>query len=123
MLSFFNAEQSSPWGCPASAMDIVISSFLFAFFGIMMYIGSVRFELTYDKPAKWWRWSFAPLGVAVLLGIQKCVFLTSLFYANTVVSKKLLYSHYLSLLVPVLCVAAIFLHKWLKQRTEQRRVY
>ena len=123
MLSFFNAEQSSPFGSPQSAMDIVISSFIFAFFGVMMFIGAIRFELTYDKVATWWKWCFLPLGIGVLLGIQKVAFLTSYGYINTVITKKLLWSHYLALMVPVLCIAAILLYKWLKQRNEERRVY
>lgn len=104
-------------------MDVVIVSFLFAFFGIMMFIGSVRYEMTYDKVANWWKWSFAPLAIGVLLGIQKLSFLTSFAYANTVVSRKLLYSHYLAFLIPALCIAGIFLYRWLKLRGEGRRVY
>jgi hypothetical protein len=123
MLSFFNAEQSSPFGSPQSAMDIVISSFIFAFFGVMMFIGSVRYEQTYDKAATWWKWSFLPIGIGILLGIQKVAFLTSYGYVNTVLTKKLLWSHYLALIIPVLCVVSIILYKRMKQRTEERRVY
>lgn len=123
MLSFFDADVSSPLGCPQSAMDIVISSFLFAFFGVMMFIGAVRYELTYDKVATWWKWSFVPLAIAIILGLQKVVFTFNFLYANTIISKKLLWSHWLSLLVPVFAVVSIFVYKWLKERNEGRRVY
>lgn len=123
MLSFFNAEQSSQFGSPQSAMDIVISSLLFAFFGVMMFIGSVRYELSYNKEAKWWKWCFAPLAIATIFGIQRMAFLTNFAYANTVISRKLLYAHWLSLLIPVLCIASIILYQWLKVRNEGRRVY
>ena len=123
MLSFFNPDDSSPLGCPSSAMDIVISSFIFAFFGVMIFIGSVRYEQAYDTSAKWWKWSLLPIGVGVLLGIQRVAFLSSFLYANTVTTKKLLWSHYLALIVPLLCIASIFLYKWYKQRNEGRRVY
>ena len=123
MLSFFDANVSSQNGSPQSVSDIVISSFIFAFFGVMMFIGSVRYEMTYDKEAKWWKWCFLLIGIGVLFGIQRIAFLTNFLYVNTVISKKLLYAHYLSLIVPILCGASIFLYKWRKQQTEEKRVY
>ena len=123
MFSFFNADVSSPLGCPTSAMDIVISSLLFAFFGVMMFIASVRYELTYDKIATWWKWCFAPLAIAVLLGLQKVAFLTSIYYANTVITRKLLVSHYLALIIPLLCAGTIIFYRWKKQQQVAKRVY
>lgn len=104
-------------------MDIMISSFLFAFFGVMMFIGAVRYEMTYDKQAKWWKWCFLPLAVSLLFGIQKMVFLTNYAYLQTVNSRKALLGHYFSIIIPVLCIAGILLYNYLKKRNEERRVY
>jgi hypothetical protein len=123
MLSFFNAEQSAPNGCPQSAMDIVITSFLFTFFGLMMFIGSITYERSYGKPAKWWRYSTVPIALGAIFGLQRVVFLFDYIYANTVTSRKLQISHWLAFLVPVLSIAGIFLYKWLVKRNEERRAY
>lgn len=97
---------------------------LFAFFGLMMFIGSVRYEMSYDKPAKWWKWSFAPLGLALVLGIQRFSFMfTSLIYANTVNSKKEMIAHWLGWLLPAICIAGIFVYNFMRSRSESRRVY
>ena len=123
MFSFFDAEKSSQLGSPQSAMDIVITSLIFAFFGVMWFVAAIRYELSYDKKAKWWKGCFALLGIAALLGLQRMAFLTNFAYANTVITRKLLYAHYLSFLIPVLCIASIILYNWLKVRNEGRRVY
>jgi hypothetical protein len=104
-------------------MDILISPLLFAFFGVMMFIGAIRYEQSYDKVATWWKWSFAPIAVAVLLGLQRVAFLTSFAYINTVITRKLLWSHWVSLFLPILCVASIILYRWMKTKNEDRRVY
>jgi hypothetical protein len=124
MLSFFDAGVSSPMGSPQNWTDIVVSPFLFAFFGVMIYIGSVRYEQTYDKNATWWKWCFAPMAVALLLGLQRLSFYVFDFaYLQTVVTNKQKYAHFLGLIVPLLCVVSIFLYRWLKQRNHGRRVY
>ncbi len=123
MLSFFDADVSSPLGCPQSSLDIIISSFLFAFFGVMMFIAAVRYEKSYDKPATWWKLCFIPLGLAVIFGLQKIAFMNNYIYRNTIISNKLLYSHWLSFLVPVLAIVLINVYKWMSKRNEGRRVY
>lgn len=123
MFSFFDADVSSQMGSPQDWQDIVVTSLIFAFFGIIMYIGSVRYELSYDKAAKWWWSCFAPLGIAVLLGAQRMAFLTNYAYINTVVTRKLMISHWASILVPVLCIAIILLHRRKIRQSESRRVY
>lgn len=122
-MSFFDPDISSPLGCPTSFVDIIISSLLFAFFGMMMYIGSIRYASTYGKEAKWWKLCFIPLGIAVLLGLQKVAFLSSIAYRQTVLSNKALYGHYITLIVPVLCIAAIIFFNYRKKNQEARRVY
>ncbi len=89
----------------------------------MMFIGSVRYESTYAKEAKWWKLCFVPLGIAVLLGLQKVSFLRSIAYSQTVLSKKALYGHYITLIVPILCIAAIIFYVHRKKNLEARRVY
>ncbi len=123
MLSFFNAEQGAPTGCPQSAMDIVITSFLCAFFGVILFIGSITYQRSYGKPAWWWWMSFVPISLGALFGLQRVVFLSNDFYASTVITRKLQISHWLALFVPLLSVAGIFLYKWMVQRNEQRRTY
>ena len=123
MLSFFDADFASPLGCPQSPWDIIITSLLFAFFGVMMFIGAIRYEMTYDKVATWWKWSFAPLAVAAVLGLQRVVFLFNFGYANTVINRKLQYCHWLALIIPLMCICSIILYKWLKHRNQERRVY
>jgi hypothetical protein len=123
MLSFFNADISSPTGCPQNMSDILVGPLLFAFFGIMMFIASVRYEMSYDKTATWWKWCMAPLGIAILLGIQRVSFLNSFAYLQTVLTKKLHWSHWLSLIIPILCVASIILYKWRLKQNESKRVY
>ncbi|MEI8282406.1 MAG: hypothetical protein WCG75_08380 [Armatimonadota bacterium] len=123
MLSFFNAEQGAPSGCPQSAMDIVITSFLFAFFGVMMFIGSITYERSYGKQAWWWWTSSIPIAIGALFGLQRVVFLFNDFYASTVTTRKLQICHWLSLFVPILCIAGIFLYKWKVKRNEERRTY
>ena len=104
-------------------LDIMIGSLVFAFFGVMMFIGAMRFQMTYDKEAKWWKWCFAPLGVSLIFGLQKVVFLTNYAYLQTVNTRKALFGHYLSFIIPVICVVAILLYNFLKKRGEERRVY
>ena len=101
----------------------MMESFFFAFVGAMMYIGSIRYEMSYDKEAKWWKWCFVPFGLALLFGIQRMLFLQDYVYMLTVNSKKQLYGHYLALLIPLICVIGIFLYRFLKQRNVGKRVY
>jgi hypothetical protein len=123
MLSFFNADLSSPSGCPQNISDILIGPMLFAFFGVMMFIAAIRYEMSYDKKATWWKWCFAPIAIAILLGLQRVAFLQSFAYVQTVITRKLLYSHWISLFIPILCVASIYLYKWQQERNEGKRVY
>ena len=123
MLSFFSVEQSAPGGCPQSAMDIVFTSFLFAFLGVLMFFASISYERSYGKPAKWWWGSFILIAIGVIFGLQRVVFLSNDFYAGTVITNKLKYSHWLAFLVPILSIAGIILYRWLIQRNAERRTY
>lgn len=122
-MSFFNPDIQSPLGCPQSVVDLIVAPLLFAFFGIMIFIGAVRFEATYDKEAKWWKTCFIPLGLALLLGLQKVIFLTDYGYRQTVVTRKLYFGHYGAFVIPVVCIVAILLYQRLQKAAHSRRVY
>ena len=122
-MSFFDPFTVFPHGCPDGMIEVMLESLLFAFFGTMLFIGSARFEMTYDKPAKWWKWCFVPLGVALLFGIQRMYFLHDFLYLSTVSTRKQLWSHYLALIIPILCIGGIILFKSLKKRNVESRVY
>ncbi|MBI1333966.1 MAG: hypothetical protein GC165_13925 [Armatimonadetes bacterium] len=122
-MDFFNPDISSPTGSPQGMMEILIVPLIFSFFGVMMFIGAYRYEANYDKEAKWWKWCFAPLGIAILLGIQRVSFLRSFAYVETVLSRKALWSHYAALIIPILCTVGVALYKVRKKRQEERRVY
>jgi hypothetical protein len=118
-MKFFTPENAAP----TSMMDVMIPSLLFAFFGVMMFVGSVRYEMTYGKSVKWWWSCLIPLGLATIFGIQKVVWLQDPFYMQTVLTRKQQISHYGSLVIPVLCIAAIFLYRRRSQMATDRKVY
>lgn len=119
----FDPDVASPSGSPASPVDILMSIGLLAFIGVMMYIAAVRYEDNYDKEAKWWKWCFAPLGLAMYFGIQKLMFMRSLIYMNTIISKKALYAHYMSPILPIVCIALILLVNYRRKTAGEKRVY
>lgn len=104
-------------------MDVMIAPLLFSFFGVMMFIGSVRFEMTYGKDVRWWWSCFIPLGVAVIFGLQKVAWIRDPFYATTVLTRKQQISHYGSLVIPILCIAAIFFYRYKVRAASERKVY
>jgi hypothetical protein len=111
-MQFFTPDLQSP----ESLSELLVTPFLFSFFGVFMYIGAVRFEESYGKKVKWWKWCMLPLVIGLIFGIQRIVFLNDLFYANTVISRKLKIGHYLTFLVPFLSAAGILIHKKLQSR-------
>ncbi len=122
-MSFFNPDIQSPTGSPHSMIDIMIGPLLLVFFGLMLFIGSIRYEMTYDKVAKWWKWSFLPLGLALVLGIQRFTFIFSLFYAQTINSKKELIAHWMGWILPLLSIVGVLVYNHMRNRADSRRVY
>jgi hypothetical protein len=118
-MSFFRPELASP----DSFFEIFISPLLCAFFGLMMFIGAVRYEENYGKPAKWWVWCFLPIGLGVLFGIQRMMYMTDFFYIQTVYSRKLRIGHYLSLAIPLFALAIVFFGRKIMVNRKTRSTY
>jgi ABC-type multidrug transport system permease subunit len=119
MLQFFEPNFASP----ESMMEIMISPMLFSFFGMMMFIGAIRYEETYGKPATWWKWCYVPLALGLLFGIQRMVFLQDIMYAQTTYSRKIRIAHYMSFLVPVVVTVAITFWHRLASKKKEKGVY
>jgi hypothetical protein len=118
-MTFFQPDLASP----ESWLEVMISSLLCCFFGLMMFIGAIRYEDNYGKPATWWRWCFLPLALGLLFGIQKMWFLTDYIYGPTAFSRKLRIAHYLSFVIPLFSIAFVALWKRKASSRNEKSIY
>jgi hypothetical protein len=118
-MGFFTAESAAP----ESVLDVLIGSWIFMFFGVMVFIGAMRSEETYGKPAKWWPLCFILIGIGIIMGLQKVISIRDTAYAATVFSRKITIAHYLAFFVPVLSVGLIFLYKNIRDKRQSQKIY
>jgi hypothetical protein len=122
-MNFFAIFSFTPSAGFTNTMDVVLVPGLAAFFGLMLYIGGVRSQATYDKPNKLWIAALVVMIFGAIKGLERTWWLKDLIYRQTIDSGKGLIAHYVSLGLPLVMIAAMLFHRMISQRAMANRVY
>ncbi|MDH4387847.1 MAG: hypothetical protein QE269_03890 [Fimbriimonas sp.] len=118
-MDFFSPES----GSPESALEIMMIPLLFLAFGVIAYSASNRYLESEGKRPKWMPIVYVAFGFALLFGMQRFMFTRDILYANTLVTGKIRYSHYIALGLPLLTTIGIGIREFMRKRTDAERLY
>ena len=118
-MEFFNPES----GSPESALEIMMIPLLFLVFGVIAYSASNRYLESEGKRPKWMPVVYVAFGFALLFGLQRYMFTREILYANTLITGKIRYAHYLALGLPLVTTIGIGIREFVRKRTNAERLY
>jgi hypothetical protein len=118
-MEFFNPET----GSPESALEIMMIPLLFLVFGVIAYSASNRYLESEGKRPKWMPVIYVAFGFALLFGLQRLMFTRDLLYANTLVTGKIRYAHYIAFGLPFLTAVGIGIREFIRKRAQAERLY
>lgn len=118
-MGFFSPDS----GSPESTLEIMMVPLLWLFIGFFAYVGSNRYLEAEGKRPKWMPVIYVCFFFALLFGLQKVMYTRDLLYAQTLVSGKIRYAHYLSFIFPLLTAAGIGVREFARKRTDSERLY
>lgn len=96
---------------PSSPVDVLMLPMIVLFFGALVYIGGYV-KGTQIRKLPRFRWiGTAILVLAAFLGFQNMWHLwnpdTGTLYRDSIVSRRIIYAHYISFFFPVLCLIGV----------------
>ena len=100
---------------PTGMADVLALPLLFFALGMGIWYGGLHFESRTEKA--WLKWlALIPLAIGLIIGLQMTIQAMDYAYQSLMPTKRVLYSHYLALALPVGAILAIIgWHLYLKR--------
>lgn len=108
---------------PTGLTDVLVLPLILFVLGLGLWYGGLHYESRTEQ--KWLKWTaFIPLGIGLLIGIQKVIVVSDYVYRQTLPNQKTMYGHYLAIVLPLTaCVIIAAWHFYLKRRGEYDRMF
>lgn len=75
------------------------------------------------KRPKWFPVVWVALALAALFGFQRYMFTRDVLYAQTLVTGRIRYSHYVGVILPVVTAIIIVIREFNRKRADAERLY